>query len=100
MLQIFVEAVLFDFFFYLQMRRLIEDKSAIELPQRILPKRLPMREEIVAIRLPLRPVTSIVNTDEAKRTCHSDNDAEVDESSFEQLRTFVRAVYQFPVHSD
>ncbi len=42
-----------------------------------------MREEVMAARLSLRPVTSIVNTDEAERTRHSDNNTEVNKNSLE-----------------
>jgi hypothetical protein len=63
----------------------IEFESAIELPQRVLPKGHSMRKEIVTARLSLSPVPSVVNADEAKRTGHPDNDAEIDEQTFKRL---------------
>jgi hypothetical protein len=59
-----------------------------------------MREKIVATGLPLCPVTSVVDTDQTEWARHADNDTQIDQDSFDCLRTVISAMDQLSMQSD
>ncbi len=59
-----------------------------------------MREEIMTLRLPLRPIPDVVDSQDAKWTCHSDQNAEPDKEALHRLRTIECFVDQATMHPD
>jgi hypothetical protein len=59
-----------------------------------------MSEEVMAFRLPLSPISDVMNAQDPKWTCHAYKDAEPNQESFKSLRTVKGLVNQTPMHSN
>ncbi len=66
-----VKAICRYFILKPEFRRLLKFERAVELVQCISEERIPMRKEIVALILTLRPVADVMDTNQTERTCHS-----------------------------
>jgi hypothetical protein len=80
--------------------RVVEIHCAMHLPPGVLQEWLAVREQVMALALALRPIAYVMCADHAKRACHANQRAQVDQQVFQPLRRVEALVNQQSVHAD
>jgi hypothetical protein len=78
---------------------MIENETTCQLPPDVFPEGLRVRKETMTFVLPLRPVSNIVDSNNAERARHSNKDPDVYKDFLDYGMTLIGSVDHHPVQS-